>query len=194
VLLLLGGGAWLLDRVGLVIDVGVVLALALAVVGAALVASAWYGRSRGLILLGLPLVLVIGVLGVVDLPLRGGIGAPTDRPTTIGAVHHRSELAIGGLSVDLREVEFAGTSRHVQARLGIGQLNVTVPDGVRVVVDAHANAGSVTVFGRNTRDCCPTDLSMVERGTPGGGTLYVDAQVGAGNVRIKHQEQPRGTS
>jgi phage shock protein PspC (stress-responsive transcriptional regulator) len=194
VLLLLGGGAWLLDRAGLDIDIGVVFALGLAVVGAALVTSAWYGRSRGLILLGLPLVLVIAALGVVDLPLRGGIGAPTYRPATVGAVHHRYELAIGDLSVDLGAVDFAGTARHVEARLGIGQVNVTVPDDVRVVVDAHVNAGSITAFGGNTRDCCPTDLDMVKRGVPGGGTLYVDAQVGAGNIRIKHEEQLRGTS
>jgi phage shock protein PspC (stress-responsive transcriptional regulator) len=193
-LLLLGGGAWLLDRAGLDIDIGVVFALGLAVVGAALVTSAWYGRSRGLILLGLPLVLVIAALGVVDLPLRGGIGAPTYRPATVAAVHHRYELAIGDLSVDLGGVDFAGTTRHVEARLGIGQVNVTVPDDVRVVVDAHANAGSITAFGGNTRDCCPTDLDLVERGVPGGGTLYVDAQVGAGNIRIKHEEQIRGTS
>ena len=193
-LLLLVGGAWLLGRAGLDIDVGVVVALALAIVGGALVLSAWYGRSRGLILLGVPLVLMIGVLGVVDLPLRGGVGAPTYRPATVAAVHHRYELAIGDLSVDLAGVDFSGTARHVQARLGIGQLNVTVADGVRVVVGAHVNAGSVTAFGHMTRDCCPTDLDLVERGTAGNGTLYVDARVGAGNIRIKHQEQRRGTS
>ena len=40
-------------------NVAIVVALALAVVGIALVASAWYGRARGLIALGIVLALVL---------------------------------------------------------------------------------------------------------------------------------------
>ena len=57
-----------------------------ALVGAALVVSAWFGRSRGLIALGIPLVLVVGGFGLVDVPLAGGIGDPTYHPRTVAAV------------------------------------------------------------------------------------------------------------
>jgi len=110
-------------------------------------------------------------------------------------VHRDYELAIGNLSVDLRDVEFAGVSRHLHARLGVGQLNVTVPTGVRVVLDAHAGIGGVTAFGDSAHECCPTDVHRVVAGTPGGGTLYLDADVGAGHVDIhRRQESLRATS
>jgi phage shock protein PspC (stress-responsive transcriptional regulator) len=195
-LLVLVGGAWVLDASGTIdLDLGVLSALALTLVGAALVASAWYGRARGLIALGIPLVLVVGLFGLVDVPLRGGIGDPTYHPSTIGAVDREYELAIGNLSVDLRDVDFSGVRRHVRAQLGVGQLNVTVPAGVRVVLDAHAGVGGVTVFGRSAHHCCPTDVHRIARGTAGGGTLYLDADVGAGHVDVTRREESlRATS
>jgi hypothetical protein len=194
-LLVLAGGAWLLEASGATdVDIGVMVALALAVVGAALVVSGWYGRSRGLIALGIPLVLVVGGLGLVDVPLEGGIGGPRYRPHSVAGVERSYSLAIGDLSVDLGGVDFARTRRHVHAQLGIGQLNVTVPVDVRVVVDGHAGAGSVTVFGRQFDECCPTDVHLVGAGAAGGGTLVLDADVGAGNIRIQRGENFRATS
>jgi hypothetical protein len=194
-LLVLGGTAWILDASGAWdVDLGVLTAIALAIVGAALVVSTWYGRARGLLALGIPLVLLVGVFGVVDVPLRGGIGDPTHHPRTVGAVEHDYELAIGNLSVDLRDVDFSGARRRVRARVGIGRLDVSVPDGVRVVLDAHAGAGGVTAFGRSARECCPTDVHRVSPGTAGGGTLYLDADVGAGHVDVTRRQEPSRAS
>jgi phage shock protein PspC (stress-responsive transcriptional regulator) len=189
-LLVLAGVAWVLDASGLwVVDLGVLTAVALAIVGGALVISAWFGRARGLIALAIPLVLLVGAFGLVDVPLRGGIGDPTHHPRAIGAIDHQYELAIGNLSVDLRDVDFSGARRHVRAQVGIGQLNLTVPEGVRVVLDAHAGAGGVTAFGRSARECCPTDVRRVSPGTSGGGVLYLDAEVGAGHVDVTRREE-----
>ena len=186
VLLVLAGGAWLLDLAGWVsVDIGVVFALALAVVGIALVASAWFGRARGLIALGILLALVVGAFGVIDVPLRGGIGDKTYRPNTIAAVDSKYEMAIGRMTLDLRRIDFSFRQRTVGAALGIGKLEVIVPEGVRVVVDGHAGAGSVRVFGDDTDDCCPNDVRAVRRGDPGGGTLLLEAEVGAGAVEIR---------
>jgi hypothetical protein len=195
-LLVLAGAAWLVDAAGVAdVDLGVVFALALALVGAALVVSTWFGRARGLIALGIPLVLVVGAFGLVDVPLSGGIGDPTYHPRAVGAVDRDYELAIGNLSVDLRDVDFSGTRRHVHAQLGIGQLNVTVPESVRVVLDGHVGAGGITAFGASSDECCPTDVHLVRRGTAGGGTVYLDVDVGAGHLDIRQREETlRGTS
>ena len=64
-------------------------------------------------------------------------------------------------------------------------LIVFVPEGVRVVVDGHAGAGSVSVFGRRSETCCPTDVRRVRPGVADGGTVHVDAEVGGGTVEIK---------
>lgn len=185
-LLILAGAAWLVDLTGIAnVDVAVVFALALAVVGIALLASAWYGRARGLIALGILLAFVVAGFGVIDVPLRGGIGAPTYRPDTLAAVDSSYELAIGRMEIDLRGVDFGDQQRSVRATVGIGDLDVLVPEGVRVVVDGHAGAGSVSAFGRRTQTCCPTDVWRVSPGIAGGGTLRIDAKVGAGTVEIK---------
>ena len=153
---MLAGGAWLLDLSGAVdVDLGTVFALALAVVGIALVTSAWYGRAHGLIALGIPLALIVGAFGVIDVPVRGGIGDVTHRPHTIAAVDSAYELAIGSLVVDLRDVDFSARSREVRATLGIGELDVYVPDDVRVVLDGHAGAGSVHAFGPRLEPVLP---------------------------------------
>ncbi len=183
---MLAGGAWLVDLAGIVdVDVAIVVALALAVVGSALVASAWYGRARGLIALGIVLALAVAAFGVLDVPLRGGIGDPTYRPREMEAVKSSYDLAIGKMVLDLRAVDFSGERRSVHAAVGIGDLDVFVPDGVRVVVDGHSGAGSVSVFGRRSETCCPTDVRRVRPGVAGGGSLHLDAEVGAGTVEIK---------
>jgi len=167
----------------------VVFALALALVGLALVVSAWLGRARGLIALGLPLVLVVGAVSIIDVPLGGGIGRETYHPRTAAAIHREYTLAIGNLSVDLRGVDFSGSRRRVHARLGIGRLNVTVPTGVRVVLDCHVRAGTITAFGRERHSCCPTDAHVVRRGRAGAGTVVVDAVVGAGHLHVDQEEE-----
>jgi hypothetical protein len=158
-------------------------------VGVALVLSAWFGRARGLIALGLPLVLVVGAFSVIDVPLDGGIGDPTYHPRTVAGLHREYTLAIGNLSVDLRDVDFSGTRRRVHAQIGLGQLNVTVPSDVRVVVDGHVRLGSVTAFGRDRHTCCPSDVHLVRRGRAGAGTVVVDAAVGAGHLEINRAEE-----
>ena len=147
--------------------------------------SVWRGRARGLIALGILLALIVGAFGVIDVPLRGGIGDSTYRPRTITAVDRTYEMAIGRMTVDLRNVDFAGEQRTVHATVGLGKLQVLVPDGVRVVVHGHAGAGSVHAFGARTKDCCPTDVRHVRPGDPGGGRLVLDAEVGAGDVEIQ---------
>jgi phage shock protein PspC (stress-responsive transcriptional regulator) len=189
-LLVFAGGAWLLDASGAVdVDLGVVVALGLALVGVALVVSAWFGRARGLIVLGIVLALVVGVLGLVDVPLRGGIGDPTYHPRTMAAVDGDYALGVGNLAVDLRDVDFSGSTRTVHAQVGIGQLDVTVPEAVRVVVDAHVGVGAARVFGHDPDTCCPTDVHVLRRGTPGGGTLRLDTEVGAGKLVITRREE-----
>jgi hypothetical protein len=144
--------------------------------------------------LGIVLVLIVGAFGLVDVPLEGGIGDPTYRPQTAAALDREYVLAIGNLSIDLREVDFSGAHRRVHAQLGIGEINVTVPGDVRVVVDGHAGVGGVTAFGEPSDECCPTEVNGVWAGIPRAGTLFLDADVGVGHIDIRRQEFFRGPS
>ena len=194
-LLVLAGTVWLLDVTGTVhVDLGVAIACALALVGLSLLISAWYGRARALIALGILLLPIVLALGLVDVPLRGGVGDPHYVPRTLAGVHANYELAVGDLTLDLSHVDFTHTDRTVRAQLGIGRLNVVVPQDTRVVVNAHSGVGDVVVFGHRTRDCCPTDVRRVQAGVAGGGTLRLAARVGAGHVEVTTEEAVRASS
>jgi len=194
-LLAVVGGAWLFDLAGLIaVDVGEMFAIALAVVGAGLVASAWFGRARGLIVSGILLSLIVGAFGVIDVPLRGGLGDTTYRARSVTDIETTYEMAFGRLTVDVGDVDFSGHRRALTATLGVGKLAVIVPDDVRVVVDGHAGVGSVNAFDRRSADCCPVDVSTVRTGDLGGGTLRLTVEVGVGDVEIKTKEDTRGTS
>jgi hypothetical protein len=184
-LLVLAGGSWLLDAAGVVsVDIAVVVAIGLSLVGIALVASAWFGRARGLIVIGIVLALAVAVLGAIDVPLRGGIGDPRYRPRSLGALDDRYDLAIGELTLDLRSLDLTNETRRVRVGVGIGEAHVRVPPYARIVVDGHASVGNVNTFRRRTRECCPADVRRVRPGLSGAGTLHLTTDVGIGTVEI----------
>ena len=90
--LVLGAGlAALLDTIGVLdVDIQVAAAIALGVVAATLLLSAWFGRALGLVSLAMLLTVVCGVAAIVDTPFKGGVGdrsylpvsAPSSSPST----------------------------------------------------------------------------------------------------------------
>ncbi|MGQ0825980.1 MAG: PspC domain-containing protein [Actinomycetota bacterium] len=164
------------------IDLQAAAAVALAVVGVALVVSAWYGRARGLVLLGILLTIKLSVLAVIDVPLEGGIGDRLYRPTTVADVRDEYRLAMGQMTVDLRDVPFREGTRTVEASVGMGELQVQLPDDVSVRVDAHSGAGVVKLFGREAEGWDVDDDRVVTE--PGGATLVLDLEVGFGGIEV----------
>jgi hypothetical protein len=161
------GGAWLLDVSGLVaVDVAVVIAL----VGVALVVSAWVGRARGLIAMGILLGLAVALFGVIDVPLRGEWATPST-----GRIRSpRSTTPTTSRSASSRSTCAHSTSRA----------RPVVPAVARVVVDGHAGVGTVNSFRRSTHECCPTDVRRVRPGLTGAGTLVLSTEVGVGTIEI----------
>jgi len=184
-LLILVGVTWLAVAAGWSsVDLGVVAALALTIVGAGLVASAWIGRARGLVVLGLLLALLVGAFGAIDVPLRGGVGKATYAPATHASIHDRYRLAVGRLELDFARGVLAGRRTEVTATVGIGHLVVRVPRDARLVVHGHAGVGTVSILGHDEGNCCPSNTHVVRGGTPGRGTLVLHARVGAGAVDV----------
>jgi hypothetical protein len=177
----------LLDAIDVLeVNLTVALAAATGFVGFVLVVSAWFGRARGLIWLGLALALATATASALDVPLRGGIGEARHRPLTVAEVPGRYQLGIGHLVLDLRALALAEPTTIVRARVGIGQLEVDVPADVRVDVRAHAGAGSLVLFGRETGGW-GRDERVVAAGTASP-TLELDLRVGAGQVVVRRFE------
>lgn len=185
-LLLIGAGVTSLLQATGAVDVNLTVALAIATVfvGGALVVSSWFGRARALILVGILLVAATSIASALDVPLRGGIGDRSYQPVQLAELQHPYRLAIGHLLIDLRRLPLpARQTTTVEAQLGIGQLEVDVPNSMQVAVDAHAGAGSLMLFGHETGGWDVHDTRATTGDTRG--SLQLKLKVGAGQVRVR---------
>jgi phage shock protein PspC (stress-responsive transcriptional regulator) len=190
--LLIGAGVVSLLAVLGVGDVGPVDALAggLLLVGVAMVVGAWRGRARALLGLGLPLVGLLLVADVVDVPLDAGAGDRTRVVTTRADLEDRYELTAGSLTLDLRDLPLGAGTRSdpptVEAEVGFGELIVIVPHDANVEVDARAGVGDIV--GQpdgDDDDGIDVDESFELDGSEGGGHLVLDLQVGLGEIEVR---------
>ena len=149
-LLLIGGGTlWLLAGLDVfTVDAEDALALGLLVVGAGLLVTSWRGRGYALIPVGFLLAGTLVAIEVIDVPLRAGTGERTVVVDTASDLRTRHELLAGELTVDITDAPLpAGRTTEVAAAVGMGELNVVVPRGVVVDVNATTGAGEVTSPG-----------------------------------------------
>jgi hypothetical protein len=184
VLLIGAGAAALLDSVEAVhLTLATILASGLIVVGAALVLSAWFGRARGLIPIGVLLLLATIPASVIDVPISGGIGARNYHPVTRTDVQHEYELGIGHLTIDLQDVPLSGEVTTIRGSLGIGELDVDVPANVRVDVRAHTGAGTTELFGHLDDGWSREKHAIAGVRQPG--VVRLVLRVGAGTIKVR---------
>ena len=110
------------------------------------------------------------------------------------------ELGLGQLNVDLRNANWQGTKGQdiVKTTLGVGELDLVVPEGVSVVVNARARAGEIiatapTVAGDGMRRLGADQLqheganwqqSVTFGPTTSAPEIVVDAELGVGQIKI----------
>lgn len=166
------------------VDLQAVLAGALVTVGLALIIGAWVGRPRGFVALGVLLTLAVAATSTLDVSWHGGIGERVHRPVAASEVRSAYNLGIGNLEVDLSQVDLSGRRAEVTAEVGIGKLSVSVPDGVRVVVDSHVGMGRSVLFGEE-KDGTSVDETADDPGTTASaGILYLHTRVGMGDLEV----------
>jgi phage shock protein PspC (stress-responsive transcriptional regulator) len=179
-LVVAGGILGLLAAAGVDVPWAIALGAAAIAVGIGVVLGAMNRRRVGLLaILGILLALAAVAAGTIHLHLEDGIGDKTYAPATAAAVRDDYRLGVGDLEVDLSKLSPAAARRRVQAHLGVGDLRVIVPRGVRVRVLGHANWGNVRILGRE--DDGHNVSSQV--GSPDA-PLVVDAHVGAGQIEV----------
>ena len=132
-------------------------------------------------------VLVVAILTaaatvatVFHVDVRSGVGERTYQPAVAAGVQRQYKLGVGELRLDLAGTRFPVGETRIDARVGIGSLDVIVPAGVALRATATAQAGEVHVFGR-TNDGRNADLSV---DTTGLRVLVLDARVGLGTVHV----------
>jgi hypothetical protein len=184
-LLVLVGIGWLLDAAGVEVPWRAVLPAALIAVGLACVAGAFRGRQHALMVVGVALTVVLSLAAAanwdLDVPLGGGVGDRTERPTTAAELTGY-ELGVGNLVVDLRQLQIPPGTTRVEARVGVGELEVEVPQGVSVAVVARSGLGQVQALGEEEGGFA----SRIDTAAEAGGDLRLelDLRVGLGEVRV----------
>jgi hypothetical protein len=181
ILLVLVGLAWLLEAVDAVdVPWDVLLPLALVAVGAVLIVNARTGaRQGGLVAIGVALTVLLFLGSAIDVPLGGGVGDRTVRPSDDGP--RSFELAVGKLTVDLRDLEVSQAPLQLDARVGVGQLVVLVPAGVAVAIEGRAGLGNVVVFEQEEGGVDAEVVHEPERDP----VVTIEATVGIGEVKVE---------
>jgi phage shock protein PspC (stress-responsive transcriptional regulator) len=166
------------------VDWRIVLAATAVALGALVAAGFATGHPVGsVVALGLAVLAVLAVALAVRVPLFAGVGDRAVHPAALSAVDMRYQLGIGNLDVNLSDVQFPVGETHVKATLGIGDLQVRVPENVTVEVDGRASTGEVTLFGRSDDGTSVHD-HVTDVGTDPRHVLVLDVRVGLGQVEV----------
>jgi predicted membrane protein len=185
-LLLIVGVVWLLDTTD-VLDVswGALLPITLIVIGVALIVGSRTGSHSGLIVVGVVLTVFLAVASSLSVPLSGGIGDRTERPTTVEDIPRRYQLAFGSLKIDLTRLELPTGETVVRAQVGMGKVRITVPDGVALDVRGDVTGGRVVVLGEERNGFRVEDRIVVRE--EGAATLVLDVSLGFGSIEVEER-------
>jgi phage shock protein PspC (stress-responsive transcriptional regulator) len=160
-------------------------ALAMGITGAVLVLGAFWGRAGGLILVGV-LAALATVAGTASSDWEGTRLA--DSPTTAAEVRDGYDLGTGELTLDLSGVRGVDDldGRRVTVDGGVGSIEVVVPRGMDVTVDASAGVGNVDVLGQESGG-----LDVQVDGSVDGGDevpdMTIEVDLGMGQVTVREQ-------
>lgn len=163
---------------------GAVVAGLVIAAGALLLVGAFAGGFRWLVVPALLVAIPAGVVAAAGLELEGEYGKREYAPRSFAEVPATYEFAAGKLELDLRQVEFADTERHVTIDMGMGEALLLVPRDVCVITRANVGAGYVRVHDRHSAgfDVDSTDeVATFDSDAP---RLVVEADIGLGALQI----------
>lgn len=160
-------------------------ALAMAITGVMLVLGAFWGRAGGLILVGL--VAAAATAGSTASDDWDG-SRLTYTPLEASEVRESYDISTGDLTLDLSRITDVDDldGRDVRVDGGVGTLEIVVPSGVDVSVDASSGVGAVELFGHETGG-----FGVQENGSVDGGAgvpdMTIDVDLGIGQVTVREQ-------
>lgn len=188
VLLALGGGA-IADQLDLLrFTAADAAATALGIVGVGLLVGTWFGRARGLIVLGImlvPVVVATSFLRGTGIDVGAGAGERVHVVSTASGLEPEYSLGAGKMELDVSGLEPPGGGVSTAVRLGAGEVRLHVPEDTHVVIDARVQLGVLDLPGVDRAG--PGLTERLELGSVGdpGGTLHVDVELGVGELSVR---------
>lgn len=168
------------DLAGVAIPDSAYPALALGITGLMLLVGAFFGRAGGLIALG-----VVAALVTAGATAAGEVdgGAIEHTPPTAIAVDDSYRVTAGEIVLDLTQVEDLEEldGRTIELDATFGRIDVIVPQGLTVDVDAVVDAaGKTMLFG----DDVDGSDSYFFNGGPDAPLLRLEAEVTFGEIKV----------
>lgn len=189
-LVVVGTLIWL-DQLGVVgltaVQIG---ATGLGVLGTGLVIGTLFGRARWLMALVVFTAAPLITAASLDVPIDLSSGQRTLAPATVEELPAAYELGAGELAVDLTGLDLDGERVELDVNVGLGEVTVTVPEGMGLEATASAGLGEVDAFGARTEGF-GVERTARRAPTGDGGTLVLDARAGLGVVTIDSTEEAR---
>ena len=146
-------------------------------------------RWRTAAVVAITAVVVTGVVGgaIAAAGIKGGgIGERVERPISVSELEREYRLGFGQLELDLRGLELPRGETHVEASVGLGELDITLPSDVAVAVTAEARWGKIDVLGRETDGRDSRDRYVDPGFDNASRRLVVDAEVrGPGEISVR---------
>jgi phage shock protein PspC (stress-responsive transcriptional regulator) len=133
-------------------------------------------------LLALAVAAVAIFVAAFDVHVGKGIGDRTYVVTNLEELRDDYHLGIGSLDLDLSRVELPVGETHVDVRVDVGDMDVVVPADVALRIHATAEVGQVDLPSGIGGDGRNVESKLIETGER---VLVLDAQVGAGAVRVE---------
>lgn len=197
-LLVLVGVGWLVESTTAVeLPWRLMLPVVLILIGIGLVIGSRSGAGQGgLIALGAILTVLLALGTGFDVSIGGGVGRRVEAPRTLGDSREIYDLAVGDLTVDLRETRFLyGESvdgepettccrYEVEAGVGIGHLVVLVPDDLPVRVKAESGIGEVALL-EEREGGLGVESTFESEGFSEEAGLYLELSVGIGQIEVR---------
>jgi phage shock protein PspC (stress-responsive transcriptional regulator) len=149
--------------------------------------AASVGRRRIVVasLLGAFALAIIGLVLAIRVPLFAGIGNRNDAPAVAQDIHSKYTLGIGRLDLDFSNVQLPKGQTFVKATVGIGNLQVAVPQDATVDVVGRAQAGDVQLLSQDDNGL-HVRSHIVDR-TGSGRVIVLDLRTGLGKVAVTRQ-------
>jgi phage shock protein PspC (stress-responsive transcriptional regulator) len=167
---------------------GAVVAGVVIAAGVALLAGAFFGGLRWLILPALAIALPLALVAAAGVEGDGSVGERSYHPRSADQVRDRYELGVGKLVVDLRDADLPPGDRKVDLELGVGEAVLLVPEDVCVATESRVGVGGVELFDRDTGGI---DVDVDDR--PGAASdaarVVVNADVGIGAFRVGYEDR-----
>jgi hypothetical protein len=176
----------IVDLSGVDVAASAYFALPLTVVGAGLLAGAWFGRSRWMIVIGVVLSVTLGIATTAE-GLDSAQSTVTWRPTTLAQLNSTYKIDAGNAVLDLSTVELSGADKAVEVNVGVGNLTIIVAPDADVRAEATVNIGNADVFGTHWAGASQSTRTITDDGAdgPGNGELVIHATVGVGNLEVR---------